>query len=157
MNTRKTIGKEGTMGKGFITLAIMGLIVGTCMVACEKTSKQKVDNARENLESAQQELKDARDGFLAEWEIFKTESAQKIEANERSIAILKEKMEAAGSTAKAKFAREVADLEEKNRDLKKKLAEYDGGESQWVEFKADFQGELDQIGKKIEGLFRDTQ
>ncbi len=145
------------MNKGIVTLAAMGLIAGACLVGCEKSSKQKVENAKENLESAQQELTEARAGYLAEWEIFKTESAQKIVGNEKNIAVFKEKMEASGSTANRKFAKEVADLEQKNRDLKKKLEQYDGGQSQWVKFKADFQGELDQIGKKIEGLFGDSQ
>jgi len=145
------------MNKGMVALAAMGLIVGTCFVGCEKSSKQKVENAKENLESAQQELNDARVGYLVEWEIFKTESAQKIEGNEKNIAVFREKMETGGSDANKKFAKEVADLEKKNRDLKKKLENYDGGQSQWVEFKADFQRELDQIGKKIEGLFRDNQ
>jgi mannitol-specific phosphotransferase system IIBC component len=153
----KTLGKERTMDKGIVALAAMGLIVGTCLVGCEKTSKEKVENAKENVESAQQELKDARAGYLAEWEIFKTESAQKIEANERSIAVFKEKIKEGGSTVNRKFAKEVSDLEQMNRDLKKKLEEYDGGQSQWLEFKADFKGDLDQIGKKIEGLFRDNQ
>lgn len=144
------------MNKGIVALAALGLIFGACFIGCEKTSKQKVENAKENLESAQQELNNAKTGYLAEWEIFKTEAAQKIEGNEKNIAVFKEKMKEGSSTANKKFAKEVTDLEQKNRDLMKKLAEYDGGQSQWVEFKADFQAELDEIGKKIEGLFRDT-
>ncbi len=153
----KKPGKVKIMNNKITALAAMGLIVGACFVGCEKSSKQKVENAKANLESAQEELNEARAGYLAEWEIFKTESAQKIEGNEKNIAVFKSKMEESGSTANKKFAKEVADLEQKNRDLKKKLEQYDGGQSQWVEFKTEFQGELDQIGKKIEGLFRDTQ
>lgn len=145
------------MNKGIAALASLGLIAGIFFVGCEKSSKQKVENAQENLESARQELNEARAGYLAEWDIFKTESAQKIEGNEKNIMVFRERMEEGSSTANKKFAKEVAELEQKNRDLKKKLENYNGGESQWVEFKADFQGELDRIGKKIEGLFRDTQ
>ncbi|MBN2202091.1 hypothetical protein JW777_09080 [bacterium] len=145
------------MKKGIAVLAAVGLMVGIGFVGCEKSSKQKVEKATENLQSARQELNDAQAGYLVEWEIFKTESAQKIEGNEKNIAVFKEKMEDAGSAAQKTLAKEVKELEQKNRDLKKKLEEYDGGESQWAEFKAGFQEDLDRIGKKIEGLFRDTQ
>jgi hypothetical protein len=149
--------KERTMEKRFFVFAVIGFMAGTLLTGCEKTLKQKVEGAKENLGEAKQELKDAQAEYLAEWEIFKSESEQKIVANEKSIDAFKEKMEKAGSTAKAKYNKEVAVLEQKNRDLKKRLDEYkDEGKSKWEEFKTNFKKDMDAIGKTMQDLFKDN-
>ena len=80
-----------------------------------------------------------------------------IEANEKRIDAFKEKMEEAGLKVKAKFSEEVAVLEQKNRDLKKKLEEYkDQGQSKWEEFKTNFKHDMDGIGKTMKDLFKDN-
>jgi hypothetical protein len=48
-------------------------------------------------------------------------------------------------------------LEQKNRDLKKKLEEYkDEGQSKWEEFKTNFKHDMDGIGKTMKDLFKDN-
>jgi aspartate aminotransferase-like enzyme len=80
-----------------------------------------------------------------------------IEANEKRIKAFKEKMEEAGLKIKAKYSEEVAVLEQKNRDLKKKLEEYkDEGQSKWEEFKTNFKHDMDGIGKTMKDLFKDN-
>ena len=79
-----------------------------------------------------------------------------IEANEKRIDAFKEKMEEAGLKVKAKFSEEVLVLEQKNRDLKKRLEEYkDQGQSKWEEFKTNFKHDMDRIGKTMKDLFKD--
>ena len=66
-------------------------------------------------------------------------------------------MEKTDSKTKAKYNKAVAELEQKNRDLKKKLEEYkDEGESKWQEFKTNFSHDMDAVGKTIKDLFRDN-
>ncbi len=78
-----------------------------------------------------------------------------IEANEKRIDAFKDKMEEAGLKVKAKFGDEVAVLEQKNRDLKKKLEEYkDEGQSKWKEFKTNFKHDMDGIRKTMKDLFK---
>jgi predicted RNase H-like nuclease (RuvC/YqgF family) len=80
-----------------------------------------------------------------------------IEANEKRIDAFKEKMEEAGLKVKAKFSEEVAVLEQKNRDLKKKLEDYkDEGQIKWEEFKTNFKHDMDGIGKTMKDLFKDN-
>ena len=81
-----------------------------------------------------------------------------IEANEKRIDAFKEKMEKAGLKIKAKYGDEVAVLEQKNRDLKKKLEDYkDEGQSKWEEFKTNFNHDMDGIGKTMKDLFKDNK
>jgi hypothetical protein len=143
------------MKNSISVFAVIVLMAGTLLTGCEKTSKQKVEGAKENLGEAKQDLKDAQAEYLADWQTFKTESEIKIEANEKRIVAFKEKMEKAGSKAKAEYSKEVAVLEQKNLELKKRLEEYkDEGQSKWEEFKTNFKKDMDGIGKTIEDLFR---
>jgi predicted nucleic acid-binding Zn-ribbon protein len=145
------------MKNNIFTLAVMGLMAGTLVTGCGKTTEQKVQNARENVGDAKQDLKDAQTTYLAEWQTFKRESEQTIAANEKRIDRFKEKMDKAGPKVKAKYSKDVAVLEQRNRDLKKKLEEYkDEGQSKWEEFKTNFKHDMDGVGKTMTDLFKDN-
>lgn len=143
--------------KHIFTFAVAGLMAGTLSTGCGKTSEQKVENAKENVGDAKQDLQDAQTKYLAEWQTFKRDSELTIEANEKRIDAFKEKMERAGPKAKAKYRKDVAVLEQKNRDLKKKLEDYkDEGQSKWEEFKTNFKHDLDGVGRTMTDLFKDN-
>ncbi len=145
------------MNKGVFVFAIIGSMAGTLLTGCEKTSERKVENAKETIRDAKQELKDAQTKYLAEWQTFKRESEQTIEANEKRIDAFKDTMDKAGPKIKAKYSKEVAILEQNNRDLKKKLHDYkDEGQSKWEEFKTNFKHDMDGIGKTMTDLFKDN-
>jgi hypothetical protein len=138
------------MKNKIFTFAVIGCMAGIFLTGCGKIPEQKV-------EKANQELKDAKADYLAEWQRFKTESKEQIKANENRIDAFKEKIDKAAGKNKAKYKKAVAELEQKNRDLKKKLEEYkDEGESKWQEFKTNFSHDMDAIGKTMEDLFKDN-
>jgi predicted RNase H-like nuclease (RuvC/YqgF family) len=145
------------MKNNIATFAVVGFMAGTTLLGCEKTPEQKIEATKENVREAKQELKDARAEYVKEWETFKAESEQHIEANEVKIHAVKEKMDKAGHKAKAQYRKDVEALEQKNHDLKNKLAEYkDEGKSKWEEFKANFKHDMDGIGKTMKDLFKDN-
>jgi F0F1-type ATP synthase membrane subunit b/b' len=144
------------MKHGILVFVVMGFIAGTLLKGCQKPAESKVENAKENVGTAKDELKDAQAEYQAEWQKFKTESQQAIESNEKQIDGFKVKMEKAGSKARAKYDRNIATLERKNRDLKKKLEEYkDEGHEKWNTFKTDFNREMDEIAATMKDLFKD--
>jgi uncharacterized protein (DUF3084 family) len=101
-------------------------------------------------------LKDARTGYLAEWQTFKRDAEQAIAANEKRIDTLKIDIGKVDSQVKAKYRKDVAALEQANRGLKKNLKEYkDEGQDKWETFKTNFNHDLDGIGKTIKDLFKD--
>jgi hypothetical protein len=140
-----------------LSFAVIGILSGTLLTGCGKTSEQKVNNDKDSVNDAKQELKNAQTAYLADWETFKNESMQKINANEKRIDAFKEKMEKAGTKARAKYSKDVAVLEQKNRGLQKKLEEYkDEGKSKWEEFKTNFKHDMDGLGKTMEDLFKEN-
>jgi hypothetical protein len=131
-----------------VAFAATGLLAGALLSGCASTSDQSGYNSK-------QEARDARAEYRAEWRAFKKDSEEKIDANQVKIDAFKEKMDNAGPERKAKYAGRVADLERKNRDLRRQLAEYkDGGPSRWEEFKANFKHDMDSIGETMSDLFK---
>jgi hypothetical protein len=99
---------------------------------------------------ANQELKDAKADYHAEWQKYKTDSEEQIKANEDRIDAFKAKMERADRKTKAKYNKAVAELKQKDRDLKRKFEEYkDEGESKWQEFKTNFSHDMDGVGNTM--------
>jgi predicted nucleic acid-binding Zn-ribbon protein len=136
-------------------IAVIGFTAGALFASCEKTTEQKLDSTKQTISDAKVDLKDAQADYRAEWVTFKSESEKTIAANETKIDAFKEKMDKAGTRTKAKYNKDVAVLEQKNRDLKKKLDEYsDAGQDKWEQFKANFTHDLDGVGKTMTDLFK---
>jgi type II secretory pathway component HofQ len=136
--------------KTIFSFALIGCIAGMFLAGCGKTSEQKVQGDK-------QEVKDAKADYHADWQKFKTESDQQIKVNEDRIDSLKDKIKKADTKATVKFKKAVAELDQRNRDLKQKLEDYkDEGEGKWEEFKTNFNQDMDSIGKTMTDLFKDN-
>jgi chromosome segregation ATPase len=137
---------------------------GILFAGCDKSPEQKIGDAKDKVGEAsdkvgeaKQELTEAKNEYVAEWKAFKEASEKTIDANEKRIEAFKEKMEKGSAKMKAKYSANVAALEQKNRDLKRQLDEYrGGGESNWEEFKTNFNRDMDAVGKTITDLFKDN-
>ncbi len=140
-----------------IGLAVIVCVAGTLSAGCGKTSEQKVEIVKENARDAQRSWQDAQAEYSSEWQTFLRESDRAIDANEKRIDAFKESMEKAGSKVNAKYSKNVAALEQKNRDMKKKLKEYkDEGPVKWEEFKTNFKHDMDGMEKTMTDLFKDS-
>jgi transketolase len=137
------------MKNKLVTFAVIGCMAGIFLAGCDKSSEQKV-------EGANQELKNAKADYAAEWQKFKVESEAQIKVNDDRIDAYQEKMEKAGHKAKANYKKAVAELKQKNRELKEKLDKYeDRGENKWQEFKTNFNHDMSAVGTTISDLFKD--
>jgi exonuclease VII large subunit len=145
------------MKNNIFAFAVIGFMAGTLSAGCGKTSEQKVEIVKENARDAEHAWKDAQTEYSSDWQTFLRESDQAIDANEKRIDAFKEGMEKAGSKVSAKYSRNVAALEQKNRDMKKKLKEYkDEGPIKWEEFKTNFKHDMDGMEKTMTDLFKDN-
>jgi hypothetical protein len=62
-------------------------------------------------------------------------------------------MKKSGAKIRAKYNKEIANLEKANRAMKKKLEEYkDAGNTAWEDFKTGFNNDMDKIGKALKDL-----
>jgi hypothetical protein len=138
--------------KYFILTAIV-FFAGAILTGCNTNRENKAEDAKENVDQAYQDLKDARAEYEKDWLQFKSNAESKIIANEKSINDLKVEIKSASGKFKAKYEKEVVELEQKNIELKKKISEYKyDGKDKWEEFKRDFNRDVDIVGNAINDI-----
>jgi len=139
--------------KYFILTAIV-FFAGALLTSCNTNREKKVEDAEENVKKANQELIDAKAQYAKEWQQFKTDAELKISANEKKISDFKALIKTSSGKSKAKYEKEVKELEQKNVESRKKLNEYKyEGKDSWETFKKDFNDGLDYIGNTLNDIF----
>jgi len=141
------------MKNKYCILAVILLIAGSVFTGCENR-----DNAKEEVEKANQEMIDTQAQFEKEWQQFKTDAELKIDANQKQIDDLKTAMKTTSAKFKAKYENQVLTLEQKNIELKKQLNDYKyAGKDNWEKFKKDFNSEVDTVVVALEDIFKNKK
>lgn len=132
-----------------LLLAGILLIAGLTFTGCNNK-----ENAKDNVEQANQDMIDAQVQFEKDWQQFKSDAESRINANQQKIDDFKTAMKTTSSKFKAKYENEVLTLEQKNIELKKKLNDfkYERKEN-WEEFKSSFNNDMDVLGNALNDLF----
>ena len=87
-----------------------------------------------------------------EWRVFKSDAEIKIKENEVRIGELKVKMKKSGKTFDAMYEKNIIALEQKNKDLRTKISNYESNQSDWEAFKREFNHDMDELGQAIKDL-----
>lgn len=134
----------------YFILAVILLSAGIFFAGCENNR----DNARDEVEDANQDMIDAQYQFDKEWQEFKRDAEVRIDENEKKIAEFKESMKSTSANFKSKYENEVLTLEQNNIQLRKKLNDYKyEGRDNWNEFKRDFNHEIDTVVDSLNDIF----
>ncbi|HPH99979.1 MAG TPA: hypothetical protein PK772_06610, partial [Chitinophagaceae bacterium] len=93
-----------------------------------------------------------------EFEQFKQISAEKIANNEKRIAALKIQLAQEGKDIKAKYEKKVAELEQKNINMKSNIDTYkEDGKDKWKLFKRSFNQDMDMLDKSLQDVIKNTK
>lgn len=133
-----------------ISTTIMMAIIS---ISAFSQQNEKAQEARKNIEDAQQDLIEAKADSAADYQNFKKEAEMKITENKKKIADLKLKKIKESKSVKTKYNSKVAILEEKNEALRKKIME--AGKTKttaWSLFKKEFNHDMDELGLAIKDL-----
>jgi len=91
----------------------------------------------------------------ADWESFKKEQEEKIKQNDAHIAELRSKKNSAKDKVDAAYNKSIEKLQESNAELRRRITGYQyTNESNWEEFKREFNHDMDELGKALKDLFR---
>jgi hypothetical protein len=153
------------MKKTIYTLAITTLLTATVLTGCqtstkkEEVAKDKVADAREDMQDAAEELMVAKKEATAEeWKQFKAETNVRITENESQIAELKVKMKNTGNSIDAMYAKKIDELEQKNKEIKIKVASYKNDTSDdWESFKQEYNHDMDQLNQALNDMTVDNK
>jgi hypothetical protein len=150
------------MKKIFLILTLASTILfGFLVTSCESAaSKKKAEEAKiEEAEDAIDEMNnDAADEVANdEWTTFKNEWQQMIDNNDKRIAEIRSNMSQSGKVIDDIRSKRIAELEQRNRDLRARLDGFDRNKSNWEQFKSEFQRDMDAIGDAFQDLSEDNQ
>lgn len=137
------------MKKSILKIAAISSIT---LMSCG-TNAEKVENAEANVIEANQDLNKANEDYLTEVEAYKKQTAEKIVANEQSIADFKLRVEKEKKEVKANYKKKIAELEQKNSDMKKTMDDYKAeGKDKWESFKNEFSHDMEELGQAFKDL-----
>jgi len=140
------------MKKSILTIVASAFVASVMLTGCN-TSAQKVENAEENVASANEDLNDANEAYKQEIDNYRKEADEKIAANNKSIAEFNARIALEKKDAQDDYRKQIATLEQKNTDMKKKMDDYKAeGKDKWEQFKTEFNRDMDELGKAFKDL-----
>lgn len=144
--------KQFKMKNKVILTALSFAIAGVFVSSCDSNAK-KVEDAKTDVTDAKQELKEARQELNAEYAPFKADFETKIAANEQRIADLKTIVNRPGKLPfDENRKRKIDDLEQKNKEMRIRIDNYEKSPSDWEIFKKEFNHDMEGIGEAFKDL-----
>ena len=140
------------MKKIMITTIAGTLLSAAILTSCNSPAK-KVENAQENVTEAKEDLAEANKEYREDMEKYRQETAEKIDANNKSLAEFNDRIKSQKMAAQADYKKKIAELEQKNTDMKKRMDEYNAdGKENWENFKTEFNRDMEELGKAFKDL-----
>ncbi|MDD2550957.1 MAG: hypothetical protein PHD00_12800 [Bacteroidales bacterium] len=142
--------KKSILTFGLVSFAAALMLLGGCKSPTEKSRAAKMDKAAENLIEAQE-------NYVKEYEAFKIEANIRITENEKTIAKLKADSKNKSKATKAILDKRLTELENQNQRLKDKLRDpKEEGNEKWEAFKLEFKHDMDNLGQALKDLTKNN-
>jgi DNA repair exonuclease SbcCD ATPase subunit len=139
--------------KKSILMFVASLCISSSVFTSCNTSSEKLENAKSDVKDAKEDLHDANEEYLVDVENYKKETADKISANNQSIAEFKARKASDKKEAREEYNEKIAKLEAKNSDMQKKMDDYKTeGKENWEKFKTEFSHDMDELGNAFKDL-----
>ena len=140
------------MKNSILYLSAFALITVTVISGCDSPA-QRVTNAKNNVTDAKNNLDLANQDYMIDMENFRKKTADKIAANDKSIAEFKKNTVLKNKETNHDNVQQLAELEKRNHDLKQRMDDYNGtGKDNWETFKTQFNQDMDDFGKNFNEL-----
>lgn len=138
--------------KTIVFLITSSLVAFVLLTGCNSPNK-KVEDTKSVVLEANKELQQANLELTADINQYRRETADRIAANDSMITAFKANIANETADVKAATEKQLAALEQKNSDLKKKLADYKGeGKENWETFKTAFNRDMNTLGEALKNL-----
>jgi len=133
-----------------IALAIIS--IASMLNGCSSPS-EKVEDAQEKADKANLNLDQAKEDYIVDVDNYRKETADKIAGNEKLEADFNARIANDKADAREDYKKKIAALDQKDTDMKKRLAEYKmEGKDKWIAFKAGFNKDMDALGQDWKNL-----
>ncbi|MBK8245668.1 MAG: hypothetical protein IPK88_19725 [Saprospiraceae bacterium] len=140
-----------------VILSVAGIASISILSSCNSPA-EKVENAQDKVAEANKDLEQANQEYLMDIDKYRRETNEKIAANEKIIADFNSRIEMQKANAKEDYKMKVAELEQKNTDLKKKMDDYkESGKEKWEAFKVEFNSDMQKLGDAFKNFTTDNK
>lgn len=140
------------MKKMIVAFALTMFLVAALLLSCTSSS-EKVENAENKLTQAQDNLNEAINDSIEDYQVFRKEADMKLAAQEKIIAEFKARIANEKKENRAEYEKKIAELEQQKYDMKMKLDEFkQDGKDSWTNFKSEFVRDMENLGKAINDL-----
>lgn len=140
------------MKNRLFNLASIVFVSGILFTGCNMNNKN-ADKSQDKVHDAKQNVVEANQALNNAIEEFKKESEEIFAANEKRIAEFKVKIAEEKLENKAILEKRLDEMEQKNIEMKKKLASYkNDGNEKWNTFKDEFNHDMKELGKAFKDL-----
>ncbi len=139
-------------------IALSLVMVAALSISSCNSPSEKVKNAKAEVTEANQDLDKAQQAYRVDIENYRTESKDRIEANNKSIVSLKTRIKNEKSEATIEFNKQIAQLEQKNTELKKRIIDYKADSKDgWYLFKSEFKKDMDELELAMKNFFNNDK
>jgi DNA anti-recombination protein RmuC len=149
------------MNRPILLIALAAFMTTGLFQSCNQSSSNRIDrqedkllDEKQDVEEASQDLNQAVRDSVRE---FKLEAQNQISENNRKIDDLKEKIANGKKSARDKYEGTISDLERKNKELQKRLDEFNAETADnWTSFKREFSHDMDELGNSLKDITVDN-
>jgi hypothetical protein len=138
----------------FSTIMLTGSI---SILSCNNSTDTTDNDEKKDTVVIEDNKVNERVATAEEWAAFKMETEQKIDANEKRIAELRDKRKKSGKVMDKVYEERIEALQERNRNLRLKITNYETNKTDWDKFKEEVNHDLDELGKAIGDIFKDNE
>jgi hypothetical protein len=144
----------------YFTNAVQVAVVGCCLAVLLASCQQreaKVENAKESVIDATQDLKEAKREARTEWQEawvkFKGDFDKEIAGNERRIIDLRKEVNAIDMRYRDRYTVLIDKLESRNNDLRLRVNNItDEGDAKWEEFTKAMERDMDDVKLSLKNI-----
>jgi DNA-binding helix-hairpin-helix protein with protein kinase domain len=149
--------KTRMMKQNIIVISLSCFSLGGIVSSCS-TPAEKVENAKEDVVGAKQELQTSKAAYEEDMVTFRELSDKKIADNKQNINNFNKRIANQKAEARMVYEKKIAALDGKNSDLKKKMDDLKvESEADWKRFKTEFSRDMDDLGIAINELNADEK
>jgi len=135
------------------TIAIIGFGFSIAVFASCNTPTEKINQAKNDVAKANQELENAKKEYVADVATYKIKIDEKIAASRKSMLEFNVRISNEKATTKKAFQKRLAELEQRESNLKKKMDDYKmDGQENWIIFKTEFNQDMEDLEKALKDL-----
>ena len=147
---------KSLMRTAFVRVMTPAFCVGLALTGCQK-SDARIEEAKEKVVDARQELKEIRRDVRADWQEdwvkFKRDNDQDVASNERRTIDLRREVAAIETRHRAKYSDRITELERRNYELRDRVNNCkDEGDVQWQAFKKSMKLDMDNLKSSLKNV-----